>query len=173
MALFLIGYRGSGKTTVGRQLAARYGCAFRDTDELITAAAGKTIAQIFAEAGEPGFREMESSALKAACACGRAVVATGGGIVLRAENRTLLKASGCVVYLQCSAEELFRRIQQDGSSAANRPGLTTLGGSLDEVRHVLAAREPLYREVADHVLAVEGRTVAEIVEEFCTLNLRI
>jgi shikimate kinase len=173
MALFLVGYRGSGKTTIGRQLAGRLGCAFCDTDEVIIATVGKTIAQIFAEGGEASFREMESAALRQAIECGRAVVGTGGGIILRPANRALMKAAGAVVYLQCSAEELFRRIQEDGNSAANRPSLSKLGGSLDEVREILAAREPLYREVADHVVAVEGRSVAEVVEEIGKLKVRI
>jgi shikimate kinase len=173
MALFLVGYRGSGKTTVGRHLAERFGCAFCDTDEVIITRAGKTIAQIFAEGGEASFREMESEALSQVLGCGRAVVGTGGGIILRPANRALMKVAGGVVYLQCSPEELFRRIQQDGKSAANRPSLSKLGGSLDEVREILAAREPLYREVADHVVMVEGRSVAEVVEEIWNLKIRI
>lgn len=152
--LYLIGYRGTGKSTVGRLVAARLGRPFIDLDERIEAVAGKTIAEIFAAEGEPGFRDRESAALGAASAEPPAVIATGGGIVLRPENRELLRASGWVAWLTAPAAVLWDRIQADAATAARRPALA--GGGPDEVTKLLAVRMPLYRETADATLATAG-----------------
>jgi len=152
--LYLIGYRGTGKTTVGRVLAARVGRPFADLDERIETAAGRTIADIFAAEGEPGFRDRESAALRAASVEPPGVIATGGGIILRAENRELLRGSGRIAWLTAPAEALWARIQADAATAHRRPKLA--GGGLEEVTKLLAVREPLYREVANFIVETAG-----------------
>ncbi|MDB5306610.1 MAG: shikimate kinase [Gemmataceae bacterium] len=148
--IFLIGYRGTGKSTVGQLLADRLGWAFVDADERIEAA-GKTIADIFAAEGEPGFRDRESAVLADLCSLTRHVVATGGGVILRPGNRELLRKAGFVAWLTASPETAWARLRGDPTTAARRPNLTPKGG-FDEVRTLTAAREHFYRECADFVI---------------------
>jgi len=145
--IILIGYRGSGKTTVGRLLARQLGWTFADADEHLEAVAGKSIAEIFVAEGESGFRDREAAALADLCQRDRLVIATGGGAVLRPANRELLRASGFVVWLIASPETSWNRLQGDPTTAARRPNLTPKGG-FDEVQSLIAARTPLYRELA-------------------------
>jgi len=150
MSIVLIGYRGSGKTTIGRILAQRLGLAFVDSDALIVEGAGMSILEIFEEYGAARFRELEEKMVAVALGLQDRVIALGGGSLEREANRTALAVSGHrVVYLQCEAEELHRRISADPKSAAARPGLTSLD-ALAEVRHLLTRREPIYRQ-AMHV----------------------
>lgn len=153
--LILIGYRGTGKTTVGRLIAARLGWAFVDSDDQVEAATGQTIAGLFASEGEEGFRNREAAVLAELCSRDRVVLATGGGAVLRAENRERLRAAGFVVWLTAPAEVIGQRLHNDPLSGHRRPNLTAAGG-LDEIRTLLAARAPLYRDLAD--LTVETHT---------------
>ena len=150
--LILIGARGTGKSTVGRALAARLGWAFVDADERIEADAGKSIAEIFSAEGEAGFRDREATVLAELCQREKHVLATGGGVVLRPANRELLKASGFVAWLTASPESAFARLQADPTTASRRPKLTAQGG-IEEVRTLMAAREPRYRECADFAIA--------------------
>src|SRR4051812_33991082 len=107
MSVVLLGYRGCGKTTIGRKLADRMWIKFVDTDDLIVAAAGKSIREIFETDGEEKFRELETEAVKVACAKPDHVIALGGGAVLRDENRALLKSLPIArIYLRCEASEL-------------------------------------------------------------------
>ena len=151
-SLVLVGARGSGKTSVGKRVAKELGLPFFDTDRLVTDTDGRTIPEIFSADGEERFRELEVAALVAALASGPAVVATGGGIVLRPENRARLCGAGLVVWLTAPAGVLHARIAGD----ENRPALTALG-PLEEITELLARREPLYREVADSICDT-GRT---------------
>jgi shikimate kinase len=148
--LFLIGARGTGKSTVGRVLARRLGWSFVDADEHLEAAAGRTIADIFSTEGEAGFRDRESAVLRELAGRTETVIATGGGVILRPENRLQLQ-SGFTVWLQATPEAAFARMQADPSTASRRPNLTSTGG-LDELRTLMAIREPLYRETADFAL---------------------
>lgn len=169
MNVALIGYRGSGKTSVGRQLAGRRGTAFVDADEMLVARAGQSIRAIFEQHGEAAFREMESDVLadlvgRAAAGQADAIISLGGGVILREANRRrLIESPFARVYLRADARTLHARIQADPATAANRPALTPLGGGVEETRTLLAAREPLYREVATHELEVTGLTVDEVV----------
>jgi shikimate kinase len=149
--LYLIGARGTGKSTVGRVLAARLGWGFVDADERLEAAAGRTIADIFAAEGEKGFRDRESAVLAELAGMSHHVIATGGGIVLREANRELLRRSGAIVWLIAAPEAAYARLSADPTTAARRPNLTPQGG-IEEVRAVMAAREPLYREVAQIIV---------------------
>ena len=124
------------------------GWAFADCDDLIEAAAGKSVADIFAAEGEAGFRDREAAALAELCGRDRLVIATGGGAVLREANRELLRSAGFVVWLTARPETIWSRLETDPATTHRRPNLTAAGG-VEEVRKLLAAREPLYREVAD------------------------
>lgn len=152
--IILVGPRCTGKTTVGRLLAARLDRHFADADDRIEAGAGKSIAEIFVAEGETGFRNREAAALAELCSQPASVIATGGGSVLREANRQLLKANGFVVWLTAAPETLWERIRTDPTTAARRPNLTATGGP-DEVRTLMALREALYREVADFAVACD------------------
>lgn len=148
MSVILIGYRGSGKTTVGKRLADSLWLKFVDTDDLIVKSAGKTIKEIFETEGEERFRQLETVAIKQALAMSDYVIALGGGAITREENRNLIKASGLkCVFLRCEPQELLKRIQGDPATAANRPNLTGFNGGIAEIKALLEQREPWYREV--------------------------
>ena len=134
MSIVLIGYRGSGKTTVGKKLADRLWQTFVDTDDLVVR--------------EPRFRDLETEAMREVLLLQDHVIALGGGAVLREENRKLLADSGHkIVYLKCDPRVLAERIRSDPESGHTRPALTHLGGSEEEVREVLEQREPIYRAI--------------------------
>jgi shikimate kinase len=154
--LFLIGYRGTGKSTVGPLLAAALGWPFLDADEHVERLAGKTIADIFAAEGEAGFRDLESAALAELCQVDGRVIATGGGVVLRPFNRELLSTAGYVAWLTASPEAVWQRMQSDPTTAARRPNLTT--GGFEEVANLMAARESFYRQTAHGTFPTEGRS---------------
>jgi shikimate kinase len=148
--VYLIGMPGTGKSSVGRILAERLSRPFVDLDEEVEANAGASVQDVFAERGEPEFRALETAALSRISARNSAVVACGGGIVLDADNRTLMRASGTVVWLNVAAERLQER------DLSGRPLLTGPG---DLVR-LLAEREPLYRETADIELDADADPAA-------------
>jgi shikimate kinase len=154
MNIFLVGYRGSGKTTVAAALAEMLGWKWLDADAELEREQGKTIKEIFAEEGEGAFRDYESAVLAELARLQQHVLALGGGVVLREENRKLLKSRGKVVWLQAPAELLWERIQADATTAERRPNLTAQGG-IAEIRTLLAAREPLYGAVADVTVAAD------------------
>lgn len=153
--LVLIGYRGSGKTTVGRAVARRLGYHFVDTDDLVVRAAGRTIAEIFEQEGEAGFRDREARAVEQVAGEARTVISVGGGAVVRHENVARLQACGTLIWLSVPPEALSSRISSDAGSGSRRPPLTGQAG-IDEIRRVLAAREPLYRAAADRVVDASG-----------------
>ena len=153
---------GSGKTTVGRLLAEQSGMRFVDTDALLTERAGCPITEIFAAEGEAGFRDRETALLRELADDGRQgrVFATGGGMILRPQNRTLLHRLGTVVWLTLPPQEVLARLSGD----TTRP-LLQGADRLQKVERLMAEREPLYRDAADLAVAVAGRTPLEIVEE--------
>ena len=156
--IFLIGPRASGKTSVGRALAERLGRRFVDTDHELVEAVGMEIADFVKQNGWDGFRDKEAETLARQAAPGGLVIGCGGGIVLRPENRDVLK-TGVTLYLKVDPDELARRLMSDPNEA-QRPSLT--GRSVaDEIREVLAERAPLYEGCADAV--VRGATVDETV----------
>ena len=148
MSIVLIGYRGCGKTSVGRKLADRLWQPFVDTDDLIVAkAGGKTIKDIFETGGEQAFRDLESEVVRDVAQLQEHVIALGGGALMREENRQLIKDAGFkVVYLKCEPHVLYQHIQADPDTAKTRPALTHLGGGVEEIRKLMAEREPLYRQ---------------------------
>ncbi len=173
--LVLIGYRGTGKSTVGRLLAERSGRRFLDADREIEARSGRSIASIFAERGEAAFRDREERTLAELVAeAPGAILATGGGTVLREANRRRLRDFGFVAWLTAEPAELARRLAADRSGLADRPALTG-AGTLDEIARVLADRTPLYRGLADAVIPTDGRDPRDVVEailEFWTGDAR-
>ena len=164
MSIVLIGYRGSGKTTVGQKLASRLWQELVDTDQLVVKKAGKSIKEIFEKEGEARFRALESEVVAEAAKLQDVVISVGGGAVLREENRAALKDAGHkIIYLKCEPEELYRRIQADEATSMMRPSLTGLGGSLEEVEQMLAQREPIYRSVMSAELDVTNLSVEDAV----------
>jgi shikimate kinase len=160
--IFLIGYRGTGKTTVARLLADRLGWTNVDADAIIEQRSGQTIWRIFEQEGEPAFRDREAGILEELCRSGHQVVATGGGAVLRAENRQRLHAHGFVVWLTADEQTIWRRIQHDLSSRDRRPPLSV--GGLAEIQELLRVRQPLYRSCADLTVDTINRSPEEVAE---------
>jgi shikimate kinase len=159
-SIALIGLSGTGKSSVGRLLAVRLGWPLLDTDALIVQSAGREIAQIFAVEGEARFRDIEAAALHQALEVRPTVVATGGGIVLRAENRALLRERAFVVWLDAPTAVLVARLQAHDEE---RPLLQ--GDAVVRLDALRTARAALYAEVADLQIETNGRTVEAICEE--------
>ena len=152
----LVGFMGSGKSSVGRELARRFGAPFVDVDEWIESAAGCRIRDLFAREGEPAFREREKAALREVLSVKGCVIATGGGAFADEENRVLLRSYAPVVYLDAAVETLLERLAVD----LGRPLLR--GGDREEVvRTLLSRRIPGYR-TADVTVRTDGRTVEEV-----------
>jgi shikimate kinase len=152
---------GSGKSTTGPVLANRLGYAYVDTDVLIERISGATVSQIFMESGEEAFRRIETHALENALFEDDIVLSCGGGVVLKDENRALLKDHAVVIYLKITADEVFARV---GRTGHQRP-LLDAEDPLAEIERLLEAREPLYMELADIVIDTAGKSEAAIVEE--------
>ncbi len=162
--VLLIGYRGTGKTTLGRLLAERLEWALVDADDEVERLAGKSIADIFADEGEDAFRDLEQQVVAELPHRQRHVLSLGGGAILRDENRRTIRGGGAVVWLTASAATIHARVRDDATTTQRRPNLTGQGG-LAEIEQLLAQREPLYRECADFEISTEGRPPAEIVDE--------
>ncbi len=167
-SLVLVGYRGTGKSTVGRILAGRLGLPFADADVELEALVGRPIPAIFAEQGEAAFRDWEERVLRDLGARPGMIVATGGGVVLRERNRSLMKSFGFVAWLTADPEVLAGRLRADPGGLANRPALTG-AGTLGEIARVLEERTPLYREVADAIVDTSRRTPAQTAEAILDL----
>jgi shikimate kinase len=145
---------------VARLLAERLAWNWIDADDALEADQGKPIRSIFAEEGEAGFRDKEASLLKALCRLERHVIATGGGVILRADNRALLREAGRVVCLTAQPATIWRRLQADPTTTQRRPPLTV--GGLAEIQQLLQSREPLYRDCADVSVATDDRSPEEV-----------
>lgn len=161
--IYLIGFMGSGKSTVGAALAERLGMPFVDLDRAIEERVGTPVRAIFAEHGEEEFRRLEQLALRALAATPPSVVACGGGIVLSDDNRRMLKESGTVIYLVVTPAEALARI----GDTSDRPLLA--GDAAAILPRILEARLSLYRAAADLMVDTTGRSVAEIVDEVAEL----
>ncbi len=156
--LFLVGLMGAGKTTVGRQLARQLNLTFHDADQVIEARTGVHIPVIFDIEGESGFRAREEAVIRELAALTGIVLATGGGAVLSAANRAVLKQNGIVIYLRGSPEQLYERTRHD----RNRPLLQT-GDPLEKLRELYALRDPFYREVADVVVDTGRQSASHLI----------
>lgn len=157
--LFLIGPMGSGKTTVGRALAERWGLQFIDVDEAIEARSGVEVDRIFEVEGEAGFRARETRMLQELAGHHHVVIATGGGSVLAADNRTLLKSTGVTVWLKTSVTQQLRRLARD----RRRPLLQSPDRKA-RLEAMAKARDPLYAECADIIVPSANLTPALMAE---------
>lgn len=155
--LYLVGFMGTGKTTVGRALAQRIGFQLLDSDVEIERQQGRTIPEIFAEQGEPAFRVMERTFIESGHAATRCVVACGGGLVVQPGMLDLLKTKGVVVCLHASLETVLKRTQGN----KNRP-LLNVEDPMERIRTLYAAREHVYRHSGTLVLT-DGRPLLDIV----------
>jgi len=157
--IILTGFMGVGKTSVGTRLAKDLGYAFVDTDELIEADQKITITDIFSNFGEPYFRDVESRIIKEVLSGEGQVVATGGGAVIREENRRVFKENGVTICLTAHPESIYGRIQHE----THRPLLQGPDPKA-KIRELLAAREPFYRQ-ADFIVDTSERSVDSVIAE--------
>jgi len=162
--IFLVGPMGVGKSTIGKQLAAKIGLEFKDSDLEIQKRTGVDIPTIFEFEGEAGFRKREQTILDELTQQRGLVLSTGGGAVLDATSRQHLTARGLVIYLHCSPEQQFARTQKDRS----RPLLQT-ENPLAKLQELMDQRDPLYRQVADYVISTEKRNAASVTKEIIQL----
>jgi shikimate kinase len=163
MNLVLIGLRGTGKSTVAEVLAARLGWSWYDADTEIERRAALTIKQIFEAGGEAAFRDWETQVVTELAQHERAVLALGGGAILRPENRAAIAQQGTIVWLTASPETLWSRIQADATTAARRPNLSA-GGGINEIIATLDARREVYRQCADMEVDTEGKTPDQVAD---------
>jgi shikimate kinase len=165
MNVVLVGYRGTGKSTVGRLLAGRLGLHVVSLDAELQRKAGKSIPEVVQEVGWPGFRDLEEQVVAESAAQDGQVIDCGGGVVEREVNFERLRAAGPVVWLKASTATIVRRIEGD----TQRPSLTEAKSFTDEVEEVLRRRTPLYRRVAHHEIDTDDRTVEDIAGEIVML----
>ena len=158
--IFLVGPMGTGKTTIGRQLAQALGLEFEDSDREIQRRTGVDIPTIFEYEGEDGFRIREKKVIADLVEVENQVLATGGGAVTDADNRRLLPARGFVIYLECSPEQQYDRTYKD----KNRPLLQS-DDPLASLKQLMKERDPLYKEIADLVVSTEGRSASAVVKD--------
>ncbi len=167
--IYLVGLMGAGKTTIGRQLAKSLKLPFYDSDKAIEERTGVDIPTIFEFEGEEGFRDREQKMIRQLTQMKGIVLATGGGAILREENRKLLKESGFIVYLQCSVERILERTRRD----TQRPLLQT-GNPKERIEQLFLQREPLYLSCADFKvntgIMASKEVVEHILEEYRSVN---
>jgi len=163
--IILIGYRGSGKSSVGRKIADQVWKDFVDLDhEICRRFDGRTVAEVWATEGEPAYRAVEVEVTEHFCAKSGQVIALGGGTLMQPGARAVVEQADALrIYLRCDPEELHRRISADPQTAGLRPSLTGQGGGLEEINTVLAEREPVYRAVADVEFDVTFTDIDEAV----------
>jgi shikimate kinase len=163
MNFILIGYRASGKTSVGKKLSCLLGLPFHDTDALIRQQTGKTVREMVLEGGWPAFREAERAAIAGLAGKEETVIALGGGAVLDPANVEALKPRGFFIWLQADPETIQERLKRDGVNAEQRPSLLPPGNGGDQ--EILRQRTPLYEALADLVIDTTGRRIEAVAEE--------
>ena len=165
MNIVLIGYRGTGKSAVGRLLAARLGRELVSTDAEIVKRAQRAIPEIVAQQGWDYFRDLESDICLELSSHDHLVIDTGGGAILRPQNIEALKKNGTAFWLTASVETIVKRIGSDNQ----RPSLTGTKSFVDEIQDVLQERMPKYQAAADHVIETDNRSINQLVETMLTL----
>jgi shikimate kinase len=161
MNVVLIGYRGTGKTSVAAQLAQQLGLEAVHLDAEIERRAGRSIPEMVAELGWPGFRDLEEAVVRDSAARQGVVLDCGGGVVEREANFDVLRRSGPVVWLRASVPVIVQRIAGD----SQRPSLTGTRSFTDEVAEVLARRTPLYQRLAHYEVDTDGRSIDQIAQD--------
>lgn len=161
--IVLVGLPGSGKSTVGRQLARRLGVPFTDSDHVIEQRIGCSIRSFFEREGEDAFRDLEQGVIDELMQTASGVIATGGGSVLRQANRDRLRTAAKVVYLRSSPEEVYRRVRHD----TNRP-LLQVDDPMERLRNLHAQRDPLYRETAHFIIETGRPSIPTLVNMILT-----
>jgi len=164
MNIFLIGYRGCGKSSVAPLVAQKLGWDVVDSDEVVQAKADTTIAEIFAKQGEPAFRSLEQSAIAELAQPGSQVISLGGGAPMFEANRDVIASTGKAIYLSAPADILWSRISGDTISDTQRPDLTDEGG-LAEVKTMLAARDSVYAACADCKIETGNLVPQEVADQ--------
>lgn len=166
MRLWLIGMMGSGKTTAGQEAADSLGVTFVDTDDEVEKLYGGNISAIWADGGDEMFRSLETEAVCAAAKHVEAIIATGGGAVLKVENRQAMAEGGEIVWLSAGSEAILSRL---GDSSSDRPLLTGSEHPADRLETLLDARRNSYRKLADHVIETDTLTVDEVANKISAL----
>jgi shikimate kinase len=156
--IFLIGFRGTGKTTIGKIISRMLDREFIDADEYLEQKEGKTVKDIFDEGGEKLFREMESRVIAELCLLDNKIIATGGGVILREENVKKLKKNGVLILLTADVDTIYKRIYRDKLTQQKRPSLTDRNG-YQEIEYLLEYRNPFYDKAADFVLNTDSMSV--------------
>lgn len=168
MNIYLIGYRCTGKTTAGTELARRLGRRFVDSDREVVRSHGMTIQHIVQAQGWEAFREKEKAVLGRICDDHHQVVATGGGVVLDEENVTRMKSSGRLIWLKASADTIGRRMAQDRQTDSLRPSLTSRGAA-DEIEETLQQRLSLYERAADIAVDTDEVTIDALCDDLMAI----
>ena len=163
MFITLIGYRGTGKSTLAPRLASKLNLDWVDADVELENDTGRSIREIFATDGEPEFRRLERELIVQLLKRDRLIVAAGGGAILNEATRKDFRNAGPVVWLQASVETIARRILRDGTASHHRPNLTATGG-IDEIRTLVEHREPLYRECSTIQVLSEGSSIENLAQ---------
>jgi len=167
--IILIGHRCTGKTSGGRKVAERLGRLFVDADEVIECRTGKTIGELVEQGGWPLFRKEEQMVLRELATKDNTVIATGGGALDEPENRGLLKTAGILIWLTADTETIVGRMESDPTNRERRPSLTGTADARAETAAVLERRNPLYGEIAHHIVDTTGKTIDTVVDDICTL----
>lgn len=159
--IVLIGYRATGKTTVGQQIARSLHREFVDLDQVLEQEAGETIAELVAREGWPEFRRREKELVARFAAQSGMVLAPGGGVVTDPENVSCLKQNGLIIWLTAEPEVIQTRLSQDKAEVDSRPALTS-GHTVAEVEEVLKARQPLYQAAAEVVISTSTASIEQV-----------
>jgi shikimate kinase len=161
MNVVLIGYRGTGKSTVGKLVAARLGRVLVSTDAEVVKLAGQSIPELVEKNGWEYFRDLETKICQDLAGRDEIVIDTGGGAILRPLNVEGLKRTGKLFWLTASVETIAKRIESD----TQRPSLTGTKSFVDEIQDVLRERTPKYQAAADYVIETEGKSLAQVADE--------
>lgn len=168
MNIVLIGFRGTGKSTIGKLLAKRLKRDFIDSDKHIESSTRKTIKSIFEDDGEEGFRKIEADTIAELSKADNKVISVGGGSVLKEENVRNLKDNGFLVLLEATPEIIHSRIAQDKETTQQRPSLTDKK-PLDEIKYLIEKREHAYKNAADFTINTSYVSCEDIVNEIITI----
>jgi shikimate kinase len=171
MNIILIGYRCTGKTSVGKKISERLRMPFYDTDELVKNHTGKTIREIVEEKGWESFRKEEKSVVRGLSSLVDTIIAAGGGAVVDAENRDALKRNGLFLWLTADVRTIVERMKKDRVAGEQRPPLSS-DGLERETSEILQKRTPIYRQLADFTIDTSGKEIDAIADEACNLLAR-